>query len=127
MDENKIMSISDLKNKYKDMLQAGEVCFIRIPLPEKESAKENGAKWDMIKNMYFFRSELPESHPLYELRTTNKDWMMLKGNIPFNLMNDFKTYGVVNEKDENGEWKSWVLGVERYTELIAALYEIELL
>ncbi len=104
----------------------GTAYEVRIPAPEKEFAKNNGAKWNSIKKCHEITTDNVSAHPLAHLLVTNEFWVALKNNIPFEYKDEFKAAGVVSVKIDD-KWQDYVLVNENYTDLINALTEAELL
>jgi hypothetical protein len=104
----------------------GTAYEIRIPAPEKEFAKDNGAKWNQTKKCYEIFTDSIDTHALSHLLVTSEYWTQLKHNIPFDYKNEFKDAGVVTVKIDD-KWQDFVLVNEKYSELITALTEAELL
>ena len=97
---------------------------IWIPMPEKETAKSNGAKWDRELESYVFHSANPEVHFCAKYLPTN--YAKLNNQVPYDASKMFKEVGVVTVNTD-GVWDSYVMLHEDYLPLVAALQELELL
>jgi len=97
---------------------------IWIPDPERDEAKLKGAKWNHENKRWEFASNSPSDH--FCSRFLPKNFHELSARVPFELKDVLREAGVVTTK-VNGEWKSYVMGDEKYIPLIELLKEYELL
>lgn len=109
-----------LRKVKKSSDSLGEKYEIRIPQPDKEWAKQNGAKWDDSIKSFVVNAVDINQHPLKDYLKSSDKWIRITNKLPYDGEHILKNAGVVAEKVEN-EWVSYVLGIEKYQELIVAL------
>jgi hypothetical protein len=109
-----------LRKVKKSSDSLGEKYEIRIPQPDKEWAKQNGAKWDDSIKSFVFYSDNPNSHALGPYIKSSKQWLLIPKKLPYDSDGVLRRAGVVSEKLED-QWVNYVLGIEKYAELIGTL------
>jgi len=115
-------SLSQLRMAAREANE-GQTVDIRLPEPDKEWAKNEGAKWDRDRSTYYFKSTTPDSHSLYNYRKDSDRWIKVEGKINYDYKDLLKASGVVGEKTSNG-FDNWVFADGKYQELIETLIEL---
>lgn len=120
------ITIKDLVRQVKSKQQTGTAYKIRIPAPDKEFAKAEGARWNKDLGYYQIYTNDIDLHALKNYRVDGNDlWLPVK-NIPFDFREEFKAQGIVTEKQDD-KFVNYVLAVEKYLPLIEGLQELDLL
>jgi len=94
---------------------------IRVPSSLKEELKVQGAKFSKELGWHYL-SHQPDEHPLGAYRVGNGRWVEVL-NIPYELRDDLKEYGVAIEKGADDKWRNFVVATN--TQLLELLVEFE--
>lgn len=110
--------LQKVKKSYDSLAAKHE---IRLPAPDKEWAKQNGAKWDDTIKSFVFYSNEPDTHVLNSYIKTSRKWLLITEKMPYDSEGILKKAGVVSEKKDDNQWENYVLDIEKYKELILTL------
>ena len=111
------------KSKGKDV---GTTFKVRIPNPDKQFAKDNGASWNADLESFVVKCEDIEIHPLREFSVDSNNWIRVVGKVPYEYRKALKEHGLVSEV-QDGVWSNWILLAARYQELAETLVDLDLL
>lgn len=95
-----------------------------IPKPEKQFAKDNGAKWNDTDKRFEYQAADPDEHPCSRFQP--KNYLKLKNPIPWSVKDQFSDLGVITKKEEEN-WANYIMQHEDYVPVIEALMELDLL